>query len=129
MTRKHNTLTNNAAKHENEMPNDNLFLSKPVVEFFEEIDNTCRKGLESVFCEFQDFSDPVVRTPDMQEFIEQMPTVFGRTWHHLCQLRGVKDKQQSEQKKEHSEEDIGLSASIVYGPPIPPTPIIALGIY
>ena len=32
-------------------------------------------------------------------------------------------------KKEHSEEDIGLSASIVYGPPIPPPPIITLGIY
>ena len=35
----------------------------------------------------------------MEVFVQQMPTVLGRTWHHLCQLRGVKEKQQSEQNK------------------------------
>ena len=55
----------------------NLFKSDKVVNFFEEIDETWREGLESVFCEFQDFSTPVVQTPDMQQFIDQMPSVFG----------------------------------------------------
>ena len=57
----------------------NLFKSDKVIIFFEKIDGTCREGLESVFCEFQVFLIPIVRTPKMQLFIDQMPSVFGET--------------------------------------------------
>ena len=100
MTRKHDKIEKKQQK--NKKLDGNLFKSDKVVQFFNEIDQCCREGLESVYCDFQDFSNPIVRTPDMQQFIEQMPSVFGETWNHLCKLRGVKENHKMEKEKKHT---------------------------
>ena len=51
-----------------------------------------------MFTEFMDHSRPIVETPDMLAFTEQTPTIFGDTWEHLCNLRGV-NAIQKEQKE------------------------------
>ena len=100
MTSKHDKIQKQSKKGKKDNKLDgSLFLKDSVVKYFQEIDDKCRKSLEAVFEEFQDYSLPVVVTPDMTTFIEQMPAVIGRTWEHLCDLQGVKEKQAAEQEK------------------------------
>ena len=74
MTRKHDKLQQ---KTKDTKKLDGIFFkTEKVVKFFDAIDESCRVGLESVFYEFQDFSTPIIQTPDMQQFIGQMPSVF-----------------------------------------------------
>ena len=57
MTRKHDKLQKKDSM--SKKLDGNLFKTDRVINFFDKIDKSCRVGLESVFCEFQDFSNPV----------------------------------------------------------------------
>ena len=77
----------------------NLFKTAKVKEFIMRVDDKCRAGLELVFSEFKDHSDPIVSTLDMLELIAQAPSISGDTWDLLCKLRGVKVNQPSQKEK------------------------------
>ena len=62
---------------------ENLFKTAKVKEFIARVDEKYRVGLESVFSEFKDYSDPIVSTPDMLELIAQALSIFGDTWDLL----------------------------------------------
>ena len=69
--------------------NGDLFRSNEVVTFLSKIDSLCEKNLISVFTDFKNHAEPIIPTSDMNALIAEAPRVFGATWNHMCDLRGV----------------------------------------
>ena len=73
--------------------NGDLLRSTEVVNFLSKIDSLCEKNLLSVFTDFKNHAEPIIPTTEMCALIAEAPTVFGQTWNHLCDLRGVQANQ------------------------------------
>ena len=67
-----------------------LFRTPRVVEFLNEFDTFISTQFERALTEFQDYSEPIIKTPDFMRFVEKGPEVFGNLWYLLCDLRGTK---------------------------------------
>ena len=76
-----------------------IFTSDKVVQFLDGFDLHCWTQLEGVLSSFQNHSEPIIRTPKMQEFIEQAPAVFGDLWKLMCDIRGVNPKLKKEESR------------------------------
>jgi hypothetical protein len=76
-----------------------LFRSKGVVTFLSKIDALCEKNLLSVFSDFKNHAEPIIPTSDMTALIDEAPTVFGETWNHLSDLRGVQPNRPSKEQQ------------------------------
>ena len=87
-----------AEKSKNHYDRD-LFRSKAVITFLSKIETLCEKNLLSVFSDFKNHAEPIIPTSEMTALIEEAPTVFGETWNHLCDLRGIHPNRPSEEKK------------------------------
>ena len=73
--------------------NGDLLRSVEVVTFLSKIDALCEKNLMSVFTDFKNHAEPIIPITEMCTLIAVAPTVFGQTWNHLCDLRGVQANQ------------------------------------
>ena len=73
--------------------NGDLLRSNEVVNFLSKIDSLCEKNLMSVFTDFKNHAEPIIPTTEMCALIAEAPNVFGQTWNHLCDLRGVQANQ------------------------------------
>ena len=86
---------------------DKTFLrSKDVVAFITKVDETFRKSMEKVMCDWTNHSQPLVSTTEMKDLITNAKTVFGPLWRLHSKLRGVmpnvKEEQQRNVDREHS---------------------------
>ena len=73
--------------------NGDLLRSPEVVNFLSKIDSLCEENLMTVFTDFKNHAEPIIPTSDMRALIAEAPNVFGQTWNHLCDLRGVQANQ------------------------------------
>ena len=79
--------------------NGDLFRSKNVVTFLSKIDALCEKNLLSIFSDFKNHAEPIIPTSEMAALISEAPTIFGETWNHLCDLRGVQPNRPSKEQQ------------------------------
>ena len=73
-----------------------LFRSPKVVEFLDRFDSEFSKGGEAVFTTWTEHAKPIVDTSVMKKYIDESKSVFGNLWTILCDLRGVRPKQEAE---------------------------------
>jgi hypothetical protein len=76
-----------------------LFRSKGVVTFLSKIDALCEKNILSVFSDFKNHAEPIIPTSDMTALIDEATMVFGETWNHLIDLRGVQPNRPSKEQQ------------------------------
>lgn len=76
--------------------NKDYLRSPSVVKFMYNVDETFYEHMEAMFTSFRKNSVPIVNLPQMEEFIDEAPVVFGDLWKLLCDLRGVKENQKAE---------------------------------